>query len=96
MDSTFIVNLQQEFALPEKGILSRMLQKDDFVNVMLFGFSTGRDLADTPRGNNGNPADYQCAADGDSGVGSCPLPLELHWGIRLGKYGRNQIASVSA
>ena len=44
MDYIFLVNLQQEFALPEKGILSRVLQKDDFVNVTLFGFSAGEEL----------------------------------------------------
>jgi quercetin dioxygenase-like cupin family protein len=42
---TFLANLQQEFALPEKGILSRVLQKDDDVNVTLFGFSAGEELS---------------------------------------------------
>ncbi len=42
---TFLANLQQEFALPEKGILSRVLQKDDYVNVTLFGFSAGEELS---------------------------------------------------
>ncbi|HUZ95391.1 MAG TPA: cupin domain-containing protein [Edaphobacter sp.] len=45
MDYTFLVNLQQEFALPEKGILSRVLRKDDQVNVTLFGFSQGEALS---------------------------------------------------
>jgi len=45
MDYTFLANLQQEFALPEKGILSRVLQKDEFVNVTLFGFSAGEELS---------------------------------------------------
>ena len=29
MDYTFLANLQQEFTLPEKGILSHILHKDD-------------------------------------------------------------------
>ena len=33
MDYTFLANLQQEFTLPEKGILSRVLHKDEKVNV---------------------------------------------------------------
>lgn len=45
MDYTFIANLQQEFALPEKGILSRILHKDGQVNVTLFGFSEGQELS---------------------------------------------------
>ena len=45
MDYIFLANLQQEFALPEKGILSRVLQKDEFVNVTLFGFSAGEELS---------------------------------------------------
>jgi len=45
MEYTFLANLQQEFALPEKGILSRVLQKDDYVNVTLFGFSAGEELS---------------------------------------------------
>ena len=45
MDYTFLANLQTEFALPEKGILSRVLQKDEHVNVTLFGFSAGEVLS---------------------------------------------------
>jgi quercetin dioxygenase-like cupin family protein len=45
MDYTFLANLQQDFTLPEKGILSRVLHKDDYVNVTLFGFSTGQELS---------------------------------------------------
>ena len=33
MDYTFFANLLQEFALPENGVLSRVLHKDDKVNV---------------------------------------------------------------
>ena len=45
MDYTFLANLQKEFALPEKGILSHVLQKDEHVNVTLFGFSAGEELS---------------------------------------------------
>ena len=45
MDYTFLANLQQEFALPENGILSRVLHKDEYVNVTLFGFSAGEELS---------------------------------------------------
>jgi quercetin dioxygenase-like cupin family protein len=45
MDYTFLANLQQEFPLPEKGVLSRVLHKDDNVNVTLFGFSAGEELS---------------------------------------------------
>ena len=45
MDYTFLVNLQTEFTLPEKGILSRVLHKDEHANVTLFGFSAGEALS---------------------------------------------------
>ena len=45
MDYTFLANLLQEFALPENGVLSRVLHKDDKVNVTLFGFSAGQELS---------------------------------------------------
>jgi quercetin dioxygenase-like cupin family protein len=45
MDYTFLANLQQEFALPEKGILSQVIHKDEFVNVTLFGFAAGEELS---------------------------------------------------
>ncbi len=45
MNYTFLANLQTEFTLPEKGILSRVLHKDDKVNVTLFGFSEGQELS---------------------------------------------------
>ena len=45
MDYRFFANLQQEFALPEKGILSRVLHKDEKVNVTLFGFAAGEELS---------------------------------------------------
>ena len=45
MDYTFLANLQKEFEVPEKGILSRVLRKDDYVNVTLFGFASGEELS---------------------------------------------------
>jgi quercetin dioxygenase-like cupin family protein len=45
MNYTFVANLQQEFVLPEKGILSQVLKKDNKVNVTLFGFSKGEELS---------------------------------------------------
>jgi quercetin dioxygenase-like cupin family protein len=45
VDYTFLANLQQEFALPEKGILSRVLHKDEQANVTLFGFAPGEELS---------------------------------------------------
>jgi quercetin dioxygenase-like cupin family protein len=45
MDYVFLANLQQEITLPEKGILSQVLKKDNNVNVTLFGFSTGEELS---------------------------------------------------
>lgn len=45
MDYTFFANLQEEFTLPEKGILSRVLHKDEKVNVTLFGFAAGEELS---------------------------------------------------
>src|ERR1035438_740957 len=45
MDYTFLTNLQTEFVLPEKGVLSRVLHKDSHVNVTLFGFSAGEALS---------------------------------------------------
>ena len=45
MDYTFLASLEAEFALPEKGILSRVLHKDEHANVTLFGFSAGEELS---------------------------------------------------
>ncbi len=45
MNYTFLANLKEEFALPEMGILSRVLHKDDKVNITLFGFSKGEELS---------------------------------------------------
>jgi quercetin dioxygenase-like cupin family protein len=45
MDYTFLANLQNELTLPEKGILSHVLHKDDYANVTLFGFAAGEELS---------------------------------------------------
>lgn len=45
MDYTFLANLQNELTLPEKGILSHVLYKDDYANVTLFGFAAGEELS---------------------------------------------------
>jgi quercetin dioxygenase-like cupin family protein len=45
MDYAFFANLQKEFELPEKGILSRVLHKDEHVNITLFGFSADHELS---------------------------------------------------
>jgi quercetin dioxygenase-like cupin family protein len=45
MDYAFLANLLTEFVLPEKGILSRVLHKDEHTNVTLFGFSAGEELS---------------------------------------------------
>lgn len=42
MDSTFLKNLQTEFALPEDGVMSRVLLKDKYVNVTLRRHRCGR------------------------------------------------------
>ena len=45
MEYTFLANLSEEITPPENGILSRVLRKDDAVNVTLFGFSAGQELS---------------------------------------------------
>lgn len=45
MDYKFIPNLAAEFAMPQNGIMSRVLHKDEKLNVTLFGFSAGQELS---------------------------------------------------
>jgi quercetin dioxygenase-like cupin family protein len=45
MDYTFLANLYQEIAQPEKGILSRVLHKDEKAIVTLFCFAAGEELS---------------------------------------------------
>ena len=55
MEYKFLTNLQEELALPEKGILSHVLQKDDYVNVTLFGFAARGRAFLSLRANTGHP-----------------------------------------
>lgn len=45
MNYKFLADLQTEAAIPEKGILSRVIQKDDSVNVTLFGMAAGEEIS---------------------------------------------------
>ena len=45
MDYTFIDDLLADVTVPKEGILSRVLQKDEHVNITLFGFSPGQELS---------------------------------------------------
>lgn len=45
MDYTFLANLQGEVEPPEKGILSRVIHKDDQSNITVFGFAAGEELS---------------------------------------------------
>ena len=45
MDYTFIAGLANEISLPEKGILSNVLHKDEYVNITAFGFAAGQELS---------------------------------------------------
>lgn len=44
-DYTFTPNLMNELEIPEKGIASRILHKDERLNITLFGFSAGEELS---------------------------------------------------
>ena len=45
MDYKFIADLLADVNVPTEGILSRVLQKDEHVNITLFGFSAGQELS---------------------------------------------------
>jgi quercetin dioxygenase-like cupin family protein len=45
MDYAFFVSLANEMPLPEKGILSNVLHKDEYVNITAFGFAAGQELS---------------------------------------------------
>lgn len=45
MDYKFIADLQSEAVIPQAGILSRVLQKDDSVNITLFGLAGGEAIS---------------------------------------------------
>jgi quercetin dioxygenase-like cupin family protein len=46
MSYTSIPNLTSQIEIPEEGILSRVLFKDDQVRVVGFGFDTGQELSE--------------------------------------------------
>jgi quercetin dioxygenase-like cupin family protein len=45
MEYKFIPDLSGEVAVPSEGIISKIIHKDEFVNVTLFGFSKGQELS---------------------------------------------------
>ena len=45
MEYKFIPDLAAEFAMPQDGIMSRVLHKDEKLSVTLFGFSAGQELS---------------------------------------------------
>src|SRR5512140_3391589 len=45
MDYRFIDDLVATAEVPQQGIHSRVLQKDEHVNITLFGFSSGQELS---------------------------------------------------
>jgi quercetin dioxygenase-like cupin family protein len=50
-DYTYIDDLAAQVAVPKDGILSRILYKDEQVNVTLFGFDTGQELSEHTAGS---------------------------------------------
>ena len=45
MNYAFVANLPDEITVPEQGILSRVLHKDENATVTAFGFSAGEELS---------------------------------------------------
>jgi quercetin dioxygenase-like cupin family protein len=45
MDYKFLASLADDISLPEKGILSNILHKDEYVNITTFGFAAGQELS---------------------------------------------------
>jgi len=45
MDYTFLANINTEQTPPDKGILSRVIHKDQHSNITLFGFAAGEELS---------------------------------------------------
>ena len=45
MDYTYFADLFHELELPAQGILSRVLHKDERVNITAFGFAAGEELS---------------------------------------------------
>ena len=45
MNYAFVANLPDEITVPEKGILSRIVHRDEYTSVTAFGFSAGEELS---------------------------------------------------
>ena len=45
MNYKFVTDLNSEATIPNAGILSRILQKDDSVNITLFGMAAGEEIS---------------------------------------------------
>lgn len=45
-DTITLADLAVEVSIPENGIISRTLQSDDDLKVVLFGFDTGQELSE--------------------------------------------------
>jgi quercetin dioxygenase-like cupin family protein len=45
MNYKYLADLSSEARIPEKGILSQVLQKDDSVNITLFGMAAGEEIS---------------------------------------------------
>ena len=45
MNYKFLTDLRSEIIIPEKGILSQVLQKDASVNITLFGMAAGQEIS---------------------------------------------------
>ena len=73
--------------MPSQFITFRLEESYRYSDVPYW---TGHGGITPPGGNNGNPADYQCAAGGGSGVGYVPTPD----GIALG-YATGQAQAIS-
>jgi hypothetical protein len=73
--------------MPSQFITFRLEESYRYSDVPYW---TGHGGITPPGGNNGNPADYQCAAGGDPGVGYVPTPA----GIALG-YATGQAQAIS-
>ena len=72
--------------MPSQFITFRLEESYRYSNVPYW---TGHGGITPPGGNNGNPADYQCAAGGDSGVGYVP------YGTGVGVYPTGQAQAIS-
>ncbi|MDE3186452.1 MAG: cupin domain-containing protein [Acidobacteriota bacterium] len=45
MNYAFVANLPDEITVPEQGILSRVIHKDENTTITAFGFSAGEELS---------------------------------------------------